>query len=146
MPGYKTHLFGGGVLYLIILLTLIYIFPVINFSIETVLLACLSICVGALFPDIDITSKIQRVIYFLMGLLMIVSLWLNNLKLFFIISACAFVLIIIKHRGITHTWWFGPVLFSIIWAIGGEYRDLITLYGFFFILGYWSHIVLDFYF
>lgn len=143
MPSYRVHLVGGLVTYLAILQMMKHSNPS-SITIAFGLLFCL---LGALFPDIDVKSKGQKVFYsLLLGLLMML-LYQRMYCLFAVMSFLGIIPILVKHRGIFHHIWF---LLSmsflgtlIVKSSCGTYERLMVNNCWFFFAGTVSHVLLD---
>ena len=143
MPGYKEHLTAGTVVYTAGLFVVRHRCCSVSMAAE--LFACT--LAGSLFPDIDITSKAQRSYYLLMGT---IALWCLAMPYH---GGIAFVLPalimppLVKHRGITHRWWFIALFTYSVWAVGVRFiptwHETLTLDAWFFIAGAFSHLLLD---
>lgn len=146
MPNYKKHLAGGclvyGLLtYLNVKLNLVQLD--LSLQLQT-LAACL---IGALFPDIDTKSKIQKYIYFMI-LALSIYLMANGLAYqACILTTMSMLPLIVSHRGLFHRLWF------IIMCLGmGNYlcylnqaywfKNCVCL-SLFFLIGAISHLWLD---
>jgi hypothetical protein len=144
MPNYKGHLAGGAVFYTIAFLVLTFTYkPTIVTSIEWLLFTLM----GALFPDVDIRSKGQKLFYWLLGFIFLYAWWNHHLFVFPILSAIGLVPLLVKHRGIFHRLWF-IILLSVglaFLACQGApncYR-IIMFDTLFFLVGAISHLWLD---
>jgi hypothetical protein len=145
MSGYRGHLVGGVVTFVIVRHVLI---PLTSYSVpqETV---CLALTLfGALFPDVDIKSKGQQVFYMLALVIAAMAFtqraW-NSLA--WLLLMCFFPLAVV-HRGPMHNPY---VLIATPWIIArglqGLFPTIHTLspmYHMFFIAGALSHLVLDY--
>ncbi|MBI9078288.1 MAG: metal-dependent hydrolase [Pseudodesulfovibrio sp.] len=147
MPGYKGHLAGGlffavmglvgGVLFGWLVLDPLLISGLIGF--------CL---LGALFPDVDTNSKGQNLYYAVfaavdLGLILKgYFVWAAWLGLFSMLPAIG------SHRGWTHTWWAMLLVPLPILGVPAVVQG-VDAFGVFlpfyaaFVLGYFSHLLLD---
>lgn len=146
MPNYKAHIGGGVVFFFISLCIAIYY---CTFNVEFSLgVQWLASCIfGALFPDIDTKSKIQRFVYIgMLGFLLFLA-YQKQSSLFIAVTFLAMVPLIVNHRTLFHR----PIF---ILFIGLTAATLLTMYqpslkiiffsnAFFFIIGCISHIFLD---
>jgi membrane-bound metal-dependent hydrolase YbcI (DUF457 family) len=149
MPGYKGHLSGGLILGAlgISAAVLLGYFALDLFRLAGLLGFCL---LGALFPDIDTDSKGQNLFY--AGLIVFDAIliyhqyyfWAAWLGLFSMLPALG------HHRGWTHTWWAMLVVpLPIVIIPCMLYRrpgmDIFLFVNFYaaFVLGYFSHLLLD---
>lgn len=143
MPGYKGHLVGGAVIYAIGLFLLQSLHPAWTTMAEWLLFAF----AGALFPDIDIKSKGQKVFYRILLIVFGVLLIKGRFQIFILISMLAVVPMIVRHRGMFHKLWF-VVGFPSLVAIGitayfPHYCAIVLYDVSFFIAGAISHLWLD---
>jgi len=143
MPSYRVHLIGGLVTYLAILQTIKHM-NISGFVVAQGLLFCL---LGALFPDIDVKSKGQKVFYSILFGLLIWILYKKMYCLFVVMSFLGIIPILVRHRGIFHHIWF---LFSMAvlmsWAAKswcGPLEQTMLYNSWFFFAGTVSHVVLD---
>src|SRR3990167_3017657 len=141
MPGYRTHLLAGaalaaGLIYLLASFTnLAPIMP--STSLEW--LGCALF--GALFPDIDIKSKIQ------IKLTSLLILILKKYKLALILALVSLFPVLAKHRTIFHSPVFILFLASLVAISTAIYQPVlltrVILDLLFFVIGAFSHIYLD---
>jgi len=108
----------------------------------------LCMVVGSLFPDIDIKSKGQTLLYGLFFIMISGLLLLNNLCGAALLGLAICVPLLVKHRGLFHTAWFLALMFSGITALlifVCPYTERMRLMHdmFFCIAGVVSHLVLD---
>lgn len=147
MPGYKGHLAGGlffGIMGLVgATLT--------GWLVFDPLLACAltGFCLlGALFPDVDTDSKGQNLFYAVfvaidLGLITKgMYMWAAWLGLFAMLPAIG------SHRGWTHTWWamfVVPIPILAIPLLAQGETVFVHVWPFYaaFVLGYFSHLMLD---
>ncbi len=143
MPNYQAHLAGGAVVYV----GLMHILKSHGPSWDIVVPSLLFCLLGALFPDIDIKSKGQKIFY---TLLAVCLAWFILQKRYDICSALAvFALLplLVRHRGIFHNISFlaicslVPCLAVIVHA--PLYLRVVGYYSLFFFAGCVSHIFLD---
>lgn len=143
MPGYKGHLaFGCGIYALLALV--VYGSAV---SLQALLRGLLMLCAGALFPDIDVKSKGQKIFYSLFLFALLVLIAHNQLSVVAVCSIIATVPLMSKHRGIFHNAWFivilSAMIFFILHAYAPYYASLFQYDIFFFVVGALSHLWLD---
>lgn len=146
MPNYKAHIGGGIVFFIIAFFVAVYY---LTFTVEFALgLQWFASCVfGALFPDIDTKSKIQRFVYIgMLGFLLFLAHQQQS-SLFMAVTFLAIVPLIVNHRTLFHR----PIFILFIALTGAT---VLTMYqphlkiiifsnAFFFIVGCISHIFLD---
>lgn len=146
MPRYKTHLSAGITISLILLATIVsytalHLHPITALGYS-------SLCLfGALFPDIDTHSRIQRIalkgsMYCIAG-----AFFLSNHYALGILILAVLIMLSLPHRGITHRPWFiilMPLIPLLYLSVAAHYTSthLILLY-IFFTTGALSHIILD---
>lgn len=144
MPGYKGHLIGGALaaFVLIFVLASCYVVPV---PLLFVGFGCALL--GALFPDIDIKSKGQKLFFrFLFFVALIFALKAHETALA-VIGVVMIIPLIVRHRGLTHQWWFVIGFPVCVALLGGWYAPTLQQPLFFnaafFIIGALSHLMLD---
>jgi hypothetical protein len=148
MPNYRTHLVGGTVSFLILIKLASYL-PAHNYpSLLHMTLGLPAALLGSIFPDIDISSKMQRIFYMSILIAIIIALLWHNWPLFLGASFFACAVILIKHRTFTHRPWF-IVLFPlvlpiIIFSHHPKHIQLALFIYSSFVFGAFSHILLDF--
>lgn len=144
MAGYKGHLVGGLMAYGITLYVVrLYCQPTPLMQLEWLVLAL----IGALFPDIDVKSKGQKLSYLLIGLLCVWLLLNGYYQAVTILALMALLPMMVRHRGIFHNIWFVLVLAAATVVICSRYTP-ITCYmacmdALFFMVGVISHLWLD---
>ena len=103
---------------------------------------------GGLFPDIDIKSKGQQLLYAILIPLLITVVLAGQIFFTILLGALAVIPPLLPHRGITHN-----PLFTIIAPLGGpflvsvympEYGPFALMLYFFFVIGALSHLILDY--
>lgn len=146
MPGYKTHLLGGLVTF-----ALGYSLATIYFTMQPSLYDTFVLCgvtlLGSLIPDLDVSSKIQRLFYFITFGAFIGFLFTHQIILLCITAALALVVAFIRHRTIFHHPVFLALLpLPVIYYMSNNNVHLSTTITptLFFIAGTWSHLLLDF--
>lgn len=105
MPGYKTHLSFG----LLTFLGLLYILLAKSILVLSFKMAILGTCaclLGSIFPDIDTTSKMQKIFYIFATLFIFYTLFTGNFIIFLSLSLISMVILLLKHRTITHNFLF----------------------------------------
>ena len=143
MPGYKHHIAFGFFSYICALLI---IFSSLFFSSKIVEWGICVLC-GALFPDIDIKSKGQLLFYHLFLIaacfLMIFERWRCMSALVFL----SYIPILSRHRGIFHNFWFITAIIGCLAYCSSSFypchSQRIYYDCAFFMLGVFSHLVLD---
>jgi hypothetical protein len=102
---------------------------------------------GSLIPDLDITSKIQRIFYFCVIIAFLVFLLAHQWTHLLATSGLAIVIGLLRHRTILHHPVFLALLpLPIIYYMSNNNFSLYStiLPALFFIGGAWSHLLLDF--
>lgn len=150
MPKYKSHL-AGGILTFILVVFLMQVFltkRVAGIPIQRAVLYLLFCLLGSLFPDIDTKSKAQKIIYFPLFFLVIISIILKNWMLLSTLSLITLIPILVNHRSLTHKIWFVvaiPLIPLLLTLHFNKNNDPIVFnFYFFFVAGAISHIFLDF--
>jgi membrane-bound metal-dependent hydrolase YbcI (DUF457 family) len=118
---------------------------IISITNATYILASL---LGGLFPDIDIKSKGQQLLYALIIPLLVAALLAQKIVFSILLATLGILSPLLPHRGITHELWFvlvapliGPLLVTLYCPEYTEYSKMLYL---FFIVGAMSHLILDF--
>ena len=147
MPGYKMHLFGGAIAATLML----YIPPttyIASMAIEQKFFYSTLALLGALFPDIDIKSKGQKIFSRIIFIPICISIITRKFYYLALFTLLAVFPLLIKHRGITHNPWFLFLIPTISFCIAKTYTPLfqqnIITGSIFFTAGAFSHLVLDF--
>lgn len=143
MANFKGHICGGLVAYgaAIILISLG------SYSLSWHLYWFIATLAGALFPDIDIRSKGQRLFLKILLLLLLLCLWLQAFIPLVIILVFSILPIIVPHRGLFHYLSFN-IFCSIVVALFlvlllPAKIEIILSTTLFFLLGVLSHLLLD---
>ncbi|MCF7800232.1 metal-dependent hydrolase [Candidatus Babeliales bacterium] len=146
MPKYKAHLLTGLFLFIFFVILVIK-FSIFNFN-KNLLPVFLGFCLlGSLFPDIDTKSKIQKIIYSLLFLIILLLIFLQNWFALAILVIISFIPILVNHRALTHKKWFillVPLVFTFfVLSFNMSIKhEALTSY-LFFEIGALSHIYLD---
>lgn len=143
MPGYKGHLAGGLITYACGL----FLLSSFNPSFATMSEWLLCVLAGSLFPDVDIKSKGQKLLYRFLFILFFFLVITQRYQMLIFISILAVVPMIVRHRGLFHKLWFVtllPFLFAFCITIYfPDYQSIILYDVLFFIAGAISHLWLD---
>lgn len=143
MPSYRVHLVGGLVTYLGILQLIKYSEP----SIHTIFQGLIFCLLGALFPDIDVKSKGQKVFYTLLLFFLMYLVIIQKYCLFITVSFLGIIPILVRHRGIFHHIWFlltiALMVTLCVKSMCGFYENVMMANCWFFFAGAVSHVVLD---
>ncbi len=148
MPGYQGHVVGGAVFAASAWTALAFSAPAwAPNPLVGAVLSCIVI-LAALFPDVDTDSKGQNIFYTLLALVDIGLLIEQKYRWSAVLGFAAMLPALGHHRGWTHSWWamlvvplpvvLLPVVFWHMPALA-----LLPFYGAA-VLGYFSHLVLDF--
>ncbi len=144
MPGYKGHLTGGFVAFIALLFVMKqYHNPSMSTMIEW--LSCT--LAGSLFPDIDIKSKGQKWLYWVLFALFLCLFVRKSYCLLSLLGIVALVPMLVNHRGLFHKPWFMVALpASVALAVhcsAPHYFPLVARDALFFCGGALSHLWLD---
>lgn len=146
MPGYRTHSLGG-------LASAAVLFCIASsfgyyFSGKMALQCILLAWFGALFPDIDVKSKGQKLFYACVGAVVILLFLITCYKLAALLAIVCFLPLIVNHRALFHSFWFIVITTLVSTVIIGllfpSYRFVGVFWAFFFLTGVFSHLLLDF--
>ncbi len=147
MPGYKTHLVGGAcaaVGLTTLLVTSSCTLSLIPYELPFYLACSL---LGSIFPDIDITSKMQRLFYGAACIICIMAIIQQSNHLLSIMTFFVILIPHIKHRTITHHPLFIIVMPHAVLMYMRYHHDISMRVGLlaylFFVAGALSHIILD---
>ncbi len=143
MPGFRGHLIGGTVTYLMILQFIKSMQP----SMSVIASGFVFCIIGSLFPDVDIKSKGQQLFYSLALVILCCFLWYERTDLFIGLSLLATVPLLVKHRGLFHQLWFLVFISISTGFVIGSFHANFSAWAMknalFFLAGAISHIVLD---
>jgi len=143
MPNYQGHLAGGVVVYI----ALIHILKTHGPSWDIIVPSLLFCLLGALFPDIDIKSKGQKIFYTLLAVCMGWFILCKRYDVSSALAVLALLPLLVRHRGLFHKVWFlafcslVPCLAVVLHA--PLYVRVVGYYSLFFFAGCFSHIFLD---
>src|SRR3990167_8617129 len=143
MPSYRVHLVGGFLTYVGVLQLMKSTEP----TIATVMQGLVFCLLGALFPDIDVKSKGQKVFYSLLLLLLFYLIIHQKYCMFVVMSFLGIIPILVRHRGIFHHIWFLMAIKCagslIVKSWCGHYEQIMLSNCWFFFAGTVSHVLLD---
>lgn len=143
MPGYKGHLVGGALTYGAALYLMVGALPPHGVMAEWLICTL----AGALFPDIDVKSKGQKLFYWVVLAVLLLVLYKGRHEFFILISILATVPMLVKHRGLFHKLWFVIAFpLGVATALGfyfPAYSAALMIDVLFFIAGAVSHLWLD---
>lgn len=145
MPGYKVHLAGGGALFGLIFIIITQ--PIFKPPVLTAFEWLLFMLAGALFPDVDVKSKGQKLLYLFLIVLFSLLLAQGCHSTVACLAVISLIPMIVRHRGLFHNFWF-VVFFplSVGYLLGvcfPSYSSIIFVDSLFFIAGAISHLWLD---
>lgn len=146
MPGYKGHMLGACAAVVICVAALAWFGYRVSplYFLQGLFFAWL----GALFPDIDTKSKGQKMLYAVLFVLIVALLLYKKYVIASVLALMAFMPLFVNHRGIFHRFWFAALITAAAvagcalqfpWCAAATVRN-----GLFFLLGFFSHIALDF--
>lgn len=145
MPGYKAHLVGGALVFAVTYYTTTSLGYQHSPLMATALLG-LSL-LGSLFPDLDVSSKIQRLFYFCVIGAFIGFLLAHQWNLLLTTAGLALIIGVLRHRTILHH----PLFLTLLplpfiyYLSNNNFSTTSTLFpSLFFVIGAWSHLLLDF--
>ncbi len=151
MASYRGHIWGGLLFFVPFVILLVFGFELYKQPLPN-LIAQVAILLGitllfALFPDIDIKSKGQRIFYiifFCVDLLLIVS---GHWREAAFLGLFAMLPLIVEHRGWTHSFWAAlivplPFLLVPIWFAKTGWKAGLPYY-LAAVTGYLSHRFMD---
>lgn len=147
MPGYKAHITAGAVACIVA----IYIISILVHFCPTFLqfMGCFACAIlGSIFPDIDTTSKAQRLFFIFSSMVLLISIVFQAWLIFFNFSLISVIVMLLKHRTITHSAYFIfilstlPIFFSLLVFQGIYTGAILSAMGF--AVGAFSHLLLDF--
>jgi hypothetical protein len=144
MPNYKGHLAGGFIAYTVTIgILLAYCQPTFFTAVEWLLFTL----AGALFPDIDIKSKGQKLFYWILLIIFVFLMLRKHFEILAVLSIIAITPLLVKHRGVFHRLWFVvsiPALAAFCLSMYvPTYASIIFFDTIFFIAGAISHLWLD---
>jgi hypothetical protein len=118
MPGYKGHLLGGLITYLLIMLVFVSVKPSFITACEWLFFTL----AGSLFPDIDVKSKGQKYFYYVVLVCFIWLMYLGSYHMVSCLSCIAITPMLVRHRGIFHKSWF------LVFIVIGTWIFMSTLF------------------
>ena len=143
MPGFKAHLVGGSIAYLLVLQLIKSFQPPISVLVQGFIFCIL----GSLFPDVDIKSKGQNLFYVVGLITLCCFLYYDRTDLFIGLSLLLFTPLLVKHRGIFHQVWFlvfiSIAMGLVIDSFHAHASSWAIKNALFFLVGAMSHIILD---
>lgn len=140
MPGYRCHTLAGVIALIAAALisAKLQLYLIVERSIF-----CLA---GALFPDLDITSRGRNLYLRFMPFFIISAFFCHKLHVIVLICVYALLMYNVRHRGIFHRIWFiaisGFIAAYCYAECAGNTRILVN--AIFFLVGGFTHVVLDY--
>ncbi|TWI71138.1 LexA-binding, inner membrane-associated putative hydrolase [Desulfobotulus alkaliphilus] len=146
MPGYKAHLGFGSTLGILCLAGLFF-WELYRPPLETMAILMGLCLIGSLTPDVDTDSKGQNLVYSLLILFDLFLIFKGEYKWAAILGFCAMLPAIGHHRGWTHSWWAMlviplPILAAPVYLFHQPWQQVLPYY-LAFVLGFFSHLLLD---
>jgi len=145
MPGYKGHMAGALSAWGLMLLIVLMWQPA--GGIQALEWAVIAI-IGGMFPDLDIKSMGQKLIYRVLFAVALLLLAAKQYQVMAIMLPISLFPLLVKHRGVMHTWWFitaVPVIAATLLSLSfPSYIYIIVTDALFFWAGAASHLWLDF--
>ncbi len=143
MSMFKGHIVGGLAAYgIMVLLLSLHSMPLAH---QVPWFA--ATLAGALFPDIDIRSKGQRLFLKLLLLLLILCLFLQAFIPVVFILVFSLLAIVVPHRSLFHELWFILLVSSLValflMIFMPSHTETIFMSTLFFLAGVLSHLLLD---
>jgi hypothetical protein len=143
MANFKGHLIGGLVAYLLI----VSIMGFAQISAIKHLQWLGATLAGSIFPDIDVYSKGQRLFLKILGILVLLCLLLKAFIPLIMILVLAILPVVLPHRSLFHDLFFLAFLIGVsalfLVAVMPENSHVIITSSLFFMLGVFSHLLLD---
>lgn len=143
MPNFKGHMLGGLVAYGCIT----FFTGSQHSALSTHAIGLSATLAGALFPDVDIKSKGQRLYMKVLALILIMSIFLQAYIPLVFVLALFFSSLILPHRGPFHDLWFITAVLALVdigLMVALPHRRLeIAMMSLFFLAGVISHLLLD---
>ena len=145
MSGYRGHLVGGAITFVGSYLALSLL--KVSIPINPLQLFCFTLF-GSLFPDIDTKSKVQIFSYRIAFIAFCVLLYLQYWNAVALAGFVLLIPLVVHHRTLTHKKWFivavPTVLYAVVTIYQPRYAIAVLWNGIFFVLGAFSHLVLDY--
>ncbi len=143
MPGYRGHMVIASICFA----SVVYFFTASMLQLSTLIPGFVFCMLGALFPDVDVKSKGQKIFYVMLVLLLWYCLCTYRWDLFMVATFLGLLPILVRHRGLFHNIWFlFFITISVIACLKTYcfFGDKIGWQsGLFFLLGAVSHVLAD---
>ncbi|MFN3385242.1 MAG: metal-dependent hydrolase [Candidatus Thermochlorobacter sp.] len=151
MASYRGHIWGGLLFFVPLIILLVFFFELYKQPLP-MLLAQVAILLSitllfALFPDIDIKSKGQRIFYLIFFCVDLVLIVTNHWREAAFLGLFAMLPLLTEHRGWTHSFWAAliiplPFLLVPIWFAKSGWKAGLPYY-LAAVAGYLSHRFMD---
>ncbi len=148
MSGYRTHFTTAAGCGLLLIIATEHTTPWWTWLSLMNIARIVASILGGLFPDIDIKSKGQQLLYAIVIPLLVASLLAKKIVFSILLSALGILPPLLPHRGITHQVWFsliapltGPLL---VYVYCPQFINIAFDLYWFFVVGILSHLVLDY--
>lgn len=147
MPNYKTHLVGGLISFALVIHLAANYLPAFNLPTNYCPAAFALSLIGAIFPDIDVPSKMQKWFFVASFGGILIALLSNHYHLFTLLATSILFVAFLTHRTITHKPTF-LLIFSLIPPLyichsTPEYTYQAFALYLYFTTGCLSHILFD---
>jgi len=148
MPGYQGHLAGGTATFFLMYYSTTKVLSLPGYNEKELALAFAFCILGSLFPDIDTKSFGQKIFYFFLAIIILLSIINGHTKLLVPLSLISVFPLLVNHRGIIHTVWFVTLApLSIPFVMGyssPQFTKITWLIYSYFVVGALSHLLLDY--
>lgn len=146
MPGFKAHLFGGALFFLLALAAVLWA-GMYRPDQQTLMLLAVIALLAALFPDVDTDSKGRVLFYGALLSIYLVLMIQGRFRLAAVLGFCALLPAVAHHRAWTHSWWAMllvplPIIILPVAFYDRSLASVLPFYGAA-VTGYLSHLVLD---
>ena len=146
MPGYKAHMTGAALVASAAIGAATWL-GIYRPGLETILALGALAVLGGLFPDVDTDSKGRRLFYGLAVVADAILILRHDYRTSALLGFFALLPAIDGHRGWTHSWWAAlvvpcPLLLVPAYLLHQPWQPMLPYY-FAFVLGYFSHLLLD---
>lgn len=144
MPEHKTHLFVGFLVYIALLYLILFFGPI---SAERKIELFMYTLIGALFPDVDTKSKIQRVLYIIFFILLLLLAYTKQYVAATATGVLACIPLMVHHRTLFHSKLFliflGASAYGATYFYYPVYAPTMLYNVLFFLAGSFSHLFAD---
>ncbi len=144
MPGYRGHITGAFIVWVVGLTGVLFLRYVSGLQ---AVMWCFSAIIGGLFPDLDIKSMGQKWLFRALFIIGIVLIFNECYRFMSVMMLIATIPLLVRHRGLLHSLAFisGVTLASsiLLCAQFSNCQEMILSNALFFWLGAVSHLLLD---